>query len=236
MENVIDILSERIGPMERGQNWIPFANILKDKMRTHGKYANGYPRGAIIHYTAGQQDKGVGALNWGREQGYCFLLIDSVGVIHQAHPINEWGYHAGKSSYVGLNGTVSDDLIGIEIACAGKLEKVSTNEGVKFKAWFHKQTSQYFDEDEVRFSKSVDNIQEGYYQKYTPAQEKSLTNLLLWLKDNDPVNRFSFDFVLGHDSVSPGRKTDPGASLSMSIPDYQKYLKTLHLQNNKNIG
>lgn len=231
MENDIDLQSERIGPMEKGQKWIPFANILKDKMKTRGKYSKGYFRGCLIHYTAGHQDKGPGAINWGREQGYCFLLIDSEGVIHQAHPLNEWGYHGGPSSYPGLNGTVSDDLIGIEIACAGKLEKVSTNEGVKFKAWFHKHPSQYFDEDQVRYSEGRDNISKGYYQVYTAAQEKALTQLILWLKDNDPVGCFSFDFVLGHDSVSAGRKSDPGASLSMTIPEYQNYLKHLHLQN-----
>jgi len=236
MENEFDINCERLGPMEKGQNWIPFANILKDKMKTRGKYKNGYPRGAIIHYTAGEQSKGHGSINWGHEQGFCFLLIDSAGIIHQAHPINEWGYHGGKSSYPGLVGSVSDDLIGIEIACAGTLEKISTNEGAKFKAWFHKQPSQYFDESQVRYSGGHDNIQKGYYQKYTPEQEKALTHLLLWLKDNDPSNVFSFDYVLGHDSVAPERKQDPGASLSMSIPEYQKYLKTLHLQQRETIG
>jgi N-acetyl-anhydromuramyl-L-alanine amidase AmpD len=227
MEEQFDVMAERLGASAKGQNWIPFANIISEKMKTRGKYAKGYPRGAIVHYTAGQQKVGAGDINWGRAQGYCFLLIDALGVIHQAHPLNEWGWHAGGSSYAGLNGSVSDDLIGIEIACAGICEEKLVHGVKRYKAWFHKSETEYFNIDQVRFSPGRDNIKKGWYQKYTKAQEESLTHLLLWIKENDTHNVFSFDFVLGHDQVSPARKSDPGASLSMSMPEYQKHLKAL---------
>ena len=235
MENEFDvnaeqgyiITEERPGPAARGQNWIPFAHIISEKMKTRGKYAKGYPKGAIVHYTAGKQQAGVGDINWGRAQGYCFLLIDSLGVIHQAHPLNEWGWHAGGSSYPGLIGTVSDDLIGIEISCAGICEEKLVHGVKRYKAWFHKSETEYFNADQVRFSPGKDNIKKGWYQKYTKAQEEALTHLLLWMKSNETHDVFSFDFVLGHDETSPARKVDPGASLSMTMPEYRKHLKAL---------
>lgn len=205
-----------------GLLWHPLAKIHKLRMKTHGKYLRNYPRGAIVHYTAGERP---GNLDWGIAQGYCYLLIDGNGVLHQAHPINEWGYHAGASSYKGLQGSVSDELIGIEIACAGILEPVTVNGVKKYKAWFHKYTSQYFGEDQVRYSGDNANIKAGYYQKYTKEQEETLVHTLQWLKWNDPYNVFSYDFVLGHDEVAPQRKQDPGASLSMAMPEFRNLLK-----------
>lgn len=204
-----------------GLLWHPIANIHKLRMKTHGKYLRNYPKGAIVHYTAGERP---GTLDWGIAQGYCYLLIDGNGQLHQAHPINEWGYHAGASSYKGLQGSVSDELIGIEIACAGRVEQVIVNGAKRYKAWFHKNPLQYFTEDQVRYSGENANIKAGYYHKYTPAQEETLIHTLQWLKWNDPYNVFAYDYVLGHDEVSPNRKQDPGASLSMSMPELRKLL------------
>lgn len=225
----VDILAERKGPEEKGQLWYPFAKIQKDRMKTFGQYKKGYPQGIVVHYTAGHQVLGSGSLEYGREQGFCFLLIDAAGVVHQAHPLNEWGYHAGKSAYAGLNGTVSDELLGIEIACAGKCEEVVVNGNKRYKAWFHNNRADYFHPEQVRYSKGEANIEAGWYQKYTPAQEKALIDLILWLKNNDPVGCFSFDMILGHDEVClpKGRKQDPGASLSTTMPNFRKMLKSL---------
>lgn len=217
-------LLERPGINDKGAGllWHPMAKIHPLKMKTRGKYLRNYPRGAIVHYTAGERP---GNLDWGIAQGYCYLLIDGNGVLRQAHPVNEWGYHAGASSYKGLEGSVSDELIGIEIACAGKLEPVMVNGAERYKAWFHKSQSQYFILEDVRYSTGKGNIKEGWYQKYTPAQEETLINTLQWLKWNDPVGVFSYDFVLGHDEVAPLRKQDPGASLSMTMPELRNLLK-----------
>jgi len=217
---------ERPNMNEKGAGllWHPLAKIHKLRMKTHGKYAGGYPRGAIVHFTAGNRP---GSLDWGIAQGYCYLMIDGQGTIQQAHPIDEYGWHAGASAYPGLKGSVSDELVGIEIASAGKLEKVVVAGQNRYKAWFHKSSGEYFFDQDVRFSQARANIIEGWYHKYTEAQEATLISLLKWLKHNDPTGQFSFDFVLGHDEVaSPhGRKQDPGASLSMTMPELRKLLK-----------
>ncbi|WP_457021162.1 hypothetical protein [Luteimonas sp. A611] len=67
------------------------------------------------------------------------------------------------------------------------------------------------------------NQSAGHYQKYTILQEASLRTLLTWLRSNNP-DVFRFDLVLGHDEVSPGRKVDPGGSLSMTMSAFRQSL------------
>ena len=221
-------LPERPDPWEMGQGflWYPHAKIASQKMVTKGKYAKGYPKGAIVHFTAGRRP-GVDSMDWGREQGYAFMLIDSDGVTHQAHPLDSWGYHAGDSSWPGLIGSVSDELVGIEISAAGLCEEVVVDGVKRYKAWFHKKSSDYFTEDDVRFSEGDHNIKRGWYQTYTVEQELELIDLLVWLKENDKTGQFSYDFVLGHDEVAPNRKNDPGAALSMNMPELRARLKAI---------
>lgn len=215
---------ERFGPHEVGKKslFYPEAEIVRPFMTTRGKYQKGYPRGAIVHFTAGRY--GTGALSYGKEMGYCYFLIDFDGKVYQSFPLNEWGYHAGKSQYPGLGSGVSDDLVGIEVCCAGKVEKVLIENDTRFKAWFHKNPKEYFQEHEVRYCSAKDNIEVGWYHKYTEAQEESLQHLILWLHSNNP-EVFSMDFVLGHDEVSPKRKNDPGGSLSWTMPAFRSKLK-----------
>ena len=197
---------------------IPFAQQMKQQMKTRGTFRKGYPEGAIVHYTAGRW--GTSALNDGLAQGYLYLLIDEKGVIYQSFPLNKWGYHAGVSSWPTLGNGVSQFLVGIEIACAGKVEPYQG----KFKSWF----GALYTADQVRSAATKhDNIQAGSYQKYTEEQEQALIHLLLWLKQNNP-DVFSFDKVLGHDEVAPTRKSDPGASLSCSMPEFRQKLKDLY--------
>lgn len=184
--------------------WYPKADTSKPQMKTRGKYRKGYPEGAVIHFTAGSS--GVSSLDSGRNAGYCFFLIDRDGTVHQNFPLDEWGSHAGESFWEGLGKAVSQYLVGIEIACAGSLEKV----GDKYKAWFHNKPEQYFSESEVRFGPK------GFFHKYTEEQEKSLLDLLIWLKLNNQTV-FNLELILGHEDVAPGRKNDPGHAMSMTV-------------------
>lgn len=192
--------------------WIPFAKIEQAEMKTRGRYSGGYPRGAVVHFTAGSRP---GSLDFGRKMGHAYLMIQEDGTILQAHPLDRWGYHCGESSWPGLGSGLSDQLVGIEIAAAGRLEKVSGG----YRSWF----GTLIPEDQVRLSVSKQNIQAGAYQKYTLAQEASLTRLLLWLKSNNP-DVFKLEYVLGHDEIAPKRKNDPGAALSLTMPEYRSFL------------
>lgn len=206
---------------------IPFAVQSPRKMKERGTYARGYPLGAVVHFTAGR-DGAQKTIDGGIKNGYTYLCIQRDGKVVQAHPISKWGYHAGESKWIfwakkKLRGTVSDDLIGIEINCAGL---VTPQKDGTFKTWFGTTLTK----DEVRYSPGIANQMKGYYEKYTPAQEDALGKVLFWLKDQSP-DIFDFDFVVGHDEVAGmrgigrWRKNDPGAALSMTMDQFRAKLK-----------
>jgi N-acetyl-anhydromuramyl-L-alanine amidase AmpD len=199
--------------------YCPFANHDFPKAKTRGTYAKGYPRGAVVHYTAGRRSGLKREIQSQINNGYLYFVIDKDGNIAQNFPLDSWGYHAGKSKYNGLVGSVSNELVGIEIQCAGMVKK----DGAAYKTWFNTTVKK---QNVREIASKKDNQTKGYYQKYTKAQEKALTNLILWLYSNNP-NVFSLDLVVGHDEVSPNRKQDPGGALSKSMPEYREYLKSL---------
>jgi hypothetical protein len=230
-EEVLDILSKLLDPdstpaerpsvSQPGQKllWCPFANTDFPRARSRGSYRNGYPKGAVVHFTAGRRNGLASGLEYQVSQGYLYFLIDEAGNIGQNFPLDSWGYHAGASSFPGLSGPVSNDLVGIEVQCAGKLaEQAGT-----YKSWFNTTIPAA----EVRtISTNSANQVAGHYQKYTDAQETALVNLLVWLFRNNP-DVFSLDFVVGHDEVSPGRKNDPGGALSSTMSDFRAKLRSL---------
>lgn len=220
--------------------WYPNAVVRKDIARTpKGTYENNYPVGAIVHFTAGHYSEGVkNAINTISDSPYFFCAIGTDGKFVQVNPLNEWGYHAGESSWV-INGKkrsgVSNWLVGIEMNNPGML----TKKNGKFYTYWDEKFEKPLDSKLVRvFDKDKDNIQAGYYLPYTKEQESGLIEFLLWAKRNNP-DVFSFDYVLGHDEVAGNltyadsakgyginrdRKNDPGGALSMTMPEFRKFL------------
>lgn len=199
---------ESTGTIKVPSLFVPWAVVPERKMATSFTYINGYPQGAIVHFTAGRDETEQEALDsydWGCDNGYVFFMIGPTGKLYQGFPLSRGGAHAGSSSYPGLGNNVSTKLVGIEIACAGQLDKWNTS-------WFRKQ----YPKEQVR----------NGFKKYTPEQEETLIKLLVWLKKNNP-NVFNIDYILGHNEVSPGRKPDPGHSLSMSMDELRAKVKSL---------
>lgn len=226
---------------------IPFAVQSNNRMRERGPYAGGMgPRGAVVHFTAGHYEQGINnainAIEGGIKKGYTYLCIASTGELVQAHDVMQWGYHAGESAWKlpikratwKILGSVSDDLIGIEMNCAGRLTKVGDE---LFPWWAFKNgklmlNAKPIPASEGRFISSTMakewGCPSGWYHKYTPEQEETLIKTLLWLYLN--VEPFKIDAILGHHEVSGllglgyWRKNDPGGSLSMPMKQFRAYL------------
>jgi len=223
---------KRDSPSDEGLLWCPLAEIPERRMKTRGGYESGQPEGAVIHYTSGQSAKT--SLNWGRKQGYCYFIIDRDGIIYQSFPLNRWGYHAGKSLCpVTDRSSVSKYYVGIELASAGKLSKINDD---RYKSWF----GNVYKGEEVRSHPGGANIVAGSYHVFTEEQEDALIKLLCWLKKNS--KSFDFNRVFGHDEICDplGRKCDPGAALSVTMPEFrgklvEKFLEGDYANANKRI-
>lgn len=205
---VEEVVTETPTPIGKKELWVPWAIRPKRAMGTSFTYPKEYPHGAIVHFTAGRDKTEQDALdsyNWGCDEGYVFFVIGPTGKLYQGFPLNKGGAHAGASSWPGLGTGVSAKLVGIEIACAGKLDS-------RGKSWFG-------------VTYPSEQIRNGF-KKYTPEQEETLIKLLVWLKKNCP-EVFDVQYILGHDEVSPGRKNDPGSSLSMTMPELREKIKRL---------
>lgn len=211
--------------------WYPAAD-RRFSMRTKAPFASGYPVGVVIHSTEGRSTKGDAnaedTINDGIGKNYCYICISSTGKVYQTAPLDHWGSHAGETYYPGLGLRLNNKLIGIEVCCAGIVHKVGDS--------YKPDWNERFTQDEVRYSRKTANVTEaGYYHQFNAKQEEALLNLLMWLKHNNP-DVFRFDYVLGHDEIATlsgpgtagektlGRKQDPGASLSMTMPDYRQML------------
>jgi N-acetylmuramoyl-L-alanine amidase len=190
--------------------------------KTRGNYRKDYPEGAVVHFTAGSHKQKVeDAIADMVARGFCYFLIARDGTVYQNFPLDEWGYHAGESAWKGLPGTVSNEMVGIEVMASGKLD---ANRSPWYDHTFH------FPESETRWTDGNDQQERGLYHIYTPEQEAALERLLRWLENNNP-NVFKFENVRGHDEVSGPRgigrqrKNDPGAALSMTMDQFRAKLK-----------
>jgi len=190
-----------------------FVEVSGVKFKDRGAYRtpSGKFKGLVVHYTVSNRTakSAVAVLRYLANHKYRMgcMVMDEDGKIYIPKgwdPLTEWGGHAGKSSWKGDSG-LSDEYAGMEICCWGKGSKVGP----------------------FRSNEGEENIIKGKYQQFTDKQEKALTNFILWARQVN--NEFQLDLVVGHDEARAdiglkGDKSDPGASLSLTMPKYRQFL------------
>jgi len=209
---------------------VPQIVEVEVEAKTHGKYLteSGKAQGLVVHFTAGRYEKGAksakNTLQYLAKKGLCCLVMDVNGVVYKAksQDLDEIGWHAGESEFKDKKG-MSRYLLGMEICNAGKLIE---KEGKFFPWWSFSEEKLLPDQEPIHSVNRIDfqssNQKPGVYHKFTWAQEQSLINFILWQLDVNP--EFKISHVVGHDEIAPGRKNDPGGSLSMTMPEFRNMI------------
>lgn len=212
---IFNLLSDKVvkEPERTGKGWVKpdFVVVKGVKFKTHGQYRtnSGKAKGLVVHYTVSGSEatNAQGVVKYLSSKGLGCMVMDAYGTIYIPEGFDvekSVAYHAGTSSWQGASG-ISRYCMGMEICNWGLLNATSKKKVKK-----------------LRKSSGKHNIKAGEYEPYTPEQEEALVNFILWQKDSNP--EFKIDWVVGHDEIAPTRKQDPGASLSMSMPEFREYL------------
>ncbi len=158
----------------------------------------------IVHYTAGVSIDG--AVNWFLDpvsRASAHIVIGMDGKIVQMVPFNKRAWHAGKSTWGNLTG-LNSYSIGIELVNAGKLMQRSDG---NWMTW----SKQIIPPDQVTIAQHKDESISVGWHEYTEEQLQAAIQVGIVL-----CNTYEFIDVLGHDDISPHRKTDPGPLFPMN--------------------
>jgi N-acetylmuramoyl-L-alanine amidase len=162
------------------------------------------PKYLIMHYTAGSSAKQ--SVNWlvnKRARASAHIVIGRDGKITQLVPFNTIAWHAGRSSWDGLNG-MNKYSIGIELDNAGPLVRSTDDEWV---AWFGVK----YENRQVIEARHKNGGRNKGWLLYTPEQLLAALELSSLL-----VEHYKLKDLVGHEDIAPRRKTDPGPAFPMN--------------------
>ena len=157
----------------------------------------------LVHYTAGNTLDG--AVSWFMNpdaRASSHVVIGRDGRIVQMVAFNKRAWHAGKSTWGKLDG-MNQYAIGIELVNAGKVRKRPDGKWVNW-------ANTVLPDDEVSIATHKGEVTAAGWHEYTQAQISAASSVASLLNAT-----YHFTDVLGHDDVSPGRKTDPGPLFPM---------------------
>ncbi|MDX1641007.1 MAG: N-acetylmuramoyl-L-alanine amidase [Balneolaceae bacterium] len=178
-----------------------FADFIRTP-KTDGTFAEGLPDTIVIHYTAGSSIEGsIDTFKDESVRASAHILIDKDGSIVQMAPFSEITWHAGESAWLDRT-ALNRYSIGIEIVNAGRLEK----NGNRYRSWFGRT----YDENEVVEAIHRNENEISYWERYSEEQIETVFGLCKLLSDT-----YDIRFILGHEEISPGRKSDPGPAFPL---------------------
>jgi len=157
----------------------------------------------VIHYTAGRDAES--SIRWFADplaKASAHLVIGRDGRITQQVPFDRIAWHAGKSGWKGDIG-LNRFSLGIELDNAGRLTRV----GERFRAWFG---GEYPASEVIEAVHKHESEPTGWHL-YTPDQIEAAVAVASLL-----VDKYGLLDVVGHEDISPGRKSDPGPAFPMA--------------------
>jgi N-acetylmuramoyl-L-alanine amidase len=173
---------------------------FKDSPNKKGLFTPSY---LVIHYTAATT--AISCINWflnKNAQASAHLLISRDGAITQFVAFNRIAFHAGESQWAGLSG-MNRHSIGIELQNAGRLNKVSNK-------WVCPVDNKVVADDDVIVATHKNESTSRGWQAYTDAQLEVSIEVSTAI-----VRHYKLKDVLGHEDISPLRKSDPGPAFPM---------------------
>lgn len=174
---------------------VPFKNSPNQRSGLDAKYL-------IIHYTAGSSaESSIRALTDPARKVSAHLVIGRDGTITQLVPFDRVAWHAGESQWHNLIG-LNRHSIGIELDNAGVMKR----DGDAWRSWFERR----YPAEEVIEAVHRNETQLRGWHRYTEPQLDAAANAARTI-----VARYGLRDVLGHEDISPRRKTDPGPAFPM---------------------
>lgn len=166
-----------------------------------GRFRTGQPEIIVYHYTAAGAGESSAKYLFRPHSpaSSAHFVVDRDGTVYQLSEINVKTWHAGSSVW-GKRVGINSYGIGIEIANYGywrdELERwIPDPEAAGWQELTHKR------EHSPRF-----------WEPYTDKQYRALEELTAWLLQTIPT----LQIQVGHDDISPGRKSDPGPAFDMA--------------------
>jgi N-acetylmuramoyl-L-alanine amidase len=154
----------------------------------------------VIHYTAGGSLQGaVASLTDPESRASAHLVIDRDGTIVQLAPFDRRAWHAGQSSWRGGN-DVNSFSVGVELVNWGWLRRDGL--GI-WRSW----AGVAVDASRVIVSPHRNGGPELGWEIFDEAQIRAAAQAARAIS---AAYGLDADDWIGHDDVSPGRKTDPG--------------------------
>jgi N-acetylmuramoyl-L-alanine amidase len=173
------------------------------------------PRWLVMHYTA---DGGNTAVEWFQNpasKASAHLVISREGKITQMKPFDRVANHAGVSRWNGVTG-LNRHAIGIEMVNYGKVFRHPTRGWMRF--WEQDGSFRWVGPAVPRAQLMLDGEErvdgqrlERAWQLYPDAQVAAAFDAARAL-----VAAYGLEDVLGHEEISPGRKTDPGPAFGIA--------------------
>lgn len=169
-------------------------------------FSKGEADSIVIHYTAGRNGKSSSEfLSRTNVKASAHLVVDRGGTVYQLVPFNKKSWHAGTSSYKDRK-YYNNYSIGIELDNAG----IMTPVGDKYKAWFG---GKYLADDVVR-EVHRNEKEPRYWHTFTQEQIDICEEIVNLLIEKYPSMQERKE-ILGHEEISPGRKSDPGPAFPL---------------------